>query len=58
MSTLAIGIAFAGSSAIEPKTYLNVVGSARSILNEVRHSFQPDRMERAAASTQENLREW
>ena len=58
VSTLAIGIAFAGSSAMEPKTYLNVVGSARSILNEVRHSFQPDRMERAAASTRENLREW
>ena len=38
-SALAIGIAFAGSSAMQPTTYLDVVGSTRSIVNEVRHSL-------------------
>ena len=58
VSTLAVGIAFAGSSAMEPKTYLDVVGSTRSIVNEVRHSFQPDRIERAAEATRNRLRDW
>ena len=43
---------------MEPKTYLDVVGSTRSIVNEVRHSFQPDRVERAAESTRNRLRDW
>ena len=58
VSTLAIGIAFFGSSAMEPRTYLDVVGSTRSIYNEVRHSFQPDRAEREAERTQDGLRRW
>jgi len=58
VSTLAVGLAFAGSSAIEPRTYLDVVGSTRSFVNEVRHSFQPGRIERAAESTRNRLRDW
>jgi hypothetical protein len=58
VSTLAIGIAFAGSSAMQPTTYLDVVGSTRSIVNEVRHSFLPGWTERAAQRTQDRLRSW
>jgi hypothetical protein len=57
-STLAIGLAFAGSSAMQPKTYLELVGSTRSIVNEVRHSFLPGWTERAAQRTQDRLRSW
>jgi len=58
VSTLAIAIAFAGSSAIEPKLYVDVVGSTRSIVNEVRHSFLPGWTERTAQRTQDGLRKW
>src|SRR4029079_741524 len=58
VSALAIGIAFAGSSASQPRTYLDVVGSTRSIVNEVRHTIQPGWAERAAERTQGRLRDW
>ena len=58
VSTLGIGIAFAGSSAMQPATYLDVVGSARSIANEVRHSILPSWTERAAQRTGDRLRGW
>ncbi len=58
VGVLGIGIAFAGTSAIEPRAYLDVVGSARSFVNEARDSFQPGRTEQAAARTRERLREW
>jgi hypothetical protein len=43
---------------MQPTTYLDVVGSARSIVNEVRHSFLPGWTERAAQRTQDRLRDW
>lgn len=58
VGVLAIGIAFAGASAIEPRNYVNVLGSARSFVNEARDSFQPGRTEQAAARTRERLRAW
>ena len=56
LAVLTVGIAFAGSSAIEPRTYLDVVGSTRSLYNEVKDSFVPGRVDRAAARTRDQLR--
>jgi hypothetical protein len=55
VGVLAVGIAFAGSSAIEPRIYLDVVGSTRSILNEVRDAFQPGHAAKAAMRTRDQL---
>ena len=56
VGVLAIGIALAGSSAIPPTLYLNVVGSARAFVGEVADSFVPGRSARAADRTREQLR--
>ena len=64
LAVLTVGIAFAGSSAIEPRIYLDVVGSTRSLYNEVKDSFLPGRVDRrpparatsCAASTGSNPR--
>ena len=56
IAVLAIGIAFAGSSAMQPTTYLNVVGSMRSVYGEVKAAFLPGRAAETAERTREQLR--
>jgi hypothetical protein len=56
VSVLALAIGFAGISAIEPPTYLNLVGSVRSIATEASKAFIPGRADRAAVRTREQLR--
>jgi hypothetical protein len=58
VGVLGIGIAFAATSAIEPRNYVNVVGSVRAFVNEVRDSFQPGRSDQAAERTRQRLRDW
>ncbi len=53
---LAIGMAFAGSSGINPQLYLDVVGSTRSLAAELADAFVPGRATRAADHTREQLR--
>lgn len=53
---LAVGVALAGSAAIQPGAYANVVGSSRSILLEIRDAILPGRGTRAAAATRDQLR--
>jgi hypothetical protein len=55
VAVLGLGLAFAGSSAIEPRIYLNVVGSVESIVGEARDAFQPGRGDQAAARTRMEL---
>jgi hypothetical protein len=56
VSMLALAIGIAGVSAIEPPTYLNVVGSVRSIAAEAGRAFIPGRGDAAAARTRDQLR--
>lgn len=56
VAVLALGIAYAGSSAIEPRLYVDVVGSTRSIYNEVKDAFLPGRADLAANHTRDRLR--
>jgi hypothetical protein len=56
VGVLAISIGLAGSSAIPPSLYLNVVGSTRAFIGEVADSFVPSRSDRAADRTREQLR--
>jgi hypothetical protein len=58
MGALAIGIAFAGSSSIEPRTYVDVVGSVRSLAGEAADAFVPGRGSVAEQRTRDDLRKW
>jgi hypothetical protein len=56
IAVLGLGVAFAGSSAIQPRTYLDVVDSTRSIYHEVIDAFVPGRTSAAAERTRDQLR--
>ncbi|MEO8436816.1 MAG: hypothetical protein ABI562_00050 [Chloroflexota bacterium] len=56
LAVLAVGIAFTGSSTIQPQIYLDVVGSTRSLYHEVKDSFVPGQVDVAAARTRDQLR--
>ena len=52
---LAVGIALAGSSSIEPRALLDVVGSVRSLASETADAFWPGRSDDAAERTRAQL---
>jgi hypothetical protein len=56
MALLAIGVAVVGASAIAPRAYLDVVGSARAFAGQARDAFVPGRADEAIARTQAALR--
>jgi hypothetical protein len=56
VSMLALAIGIAGISSIKPPTYLNFVGSVRSIVVEARNGFIPGQGEGAARHSRDHLR--
>ena len=56
MGVLAVGMGLAGASAIEPRMYLDVPTSVRSLTLEAADALVPGRSDRAVAQTRERLR--
>jgi hypothetical protein len=56
MGILAVGMALAGSSAIEPRMYLDVPTSVRSLALEAADALVPGRSDLAVTQTRERLR--
>jgi hypothetical protein len=56
MGILGVGMALAGASAIEPRMYLDVPTSVRSLTLEAADALVPGRSDRAVAQTRERLR--
>lgn len=56
IALIGVGIAFAGSSALQPRLYVDIVGSVRSFVGETADAFLPGRVDKAAERTRQQLR--